>query len=137
MKTWQEMAKDQPGTIYADWFEDGIRCLILRGPMALCAYIGLPEGHPLSNNSYEDMPLLVHGGLKFAGKGDDKYLPAGNFWYGWDYSGETDRPFNDIGQKGFLKEWTIEEIKVDVLLEALPDFKKLIKIAETSAAKPK
>lgn len=130
MKTWEEISKDKSGTIYKDWFDRGIRCLIVRGPGALCAYLGIPENHPLANKDYSDLPLAVHGGLTFAGTGE------GVFWYGWDYGHSGDYAFYYdepplIGRFDHSdeKKWTIEEIEKEVN-EALWDFKRLVKLAE-------
>lgn len=56
-------------TVLRDWYEDGIRCQIVRGPCALCAYLGVPLDHPIANKNYEDIPLSVHYGLTFGSAG--------------------------------------------------------------------
>jgi len=45
--TFEQCAADPPGTVYAELEERGYRMLILRGLFSLCAYIGVPKGHPL------------------------------------------------------------------------------------------
>lgn len=70
----------------------GYRCLILRHPelKILCGYVGVPTRHPCSGKHYDHIPyedllvVEVHGGLTFAGEGDDKFRPAGYWWLGFD-----------------------------------------------------
>lgn len=135
MKTWEEMRKDKSGTIYKDWFEDGIRCLIMRGPASLCAYLGVPETHPLADKSYDDIPLSVHGGLTFSCKGDGM-RPTGYYWYGWDYAHCNDYAFyydEPPLANGFDhspdKKWTVDEVEKEIK-SAVYDFKMLVKLAE-------
>jgi len=132
MKTFEETANDESGTIYKDWYEKGVRCIIMRGPCSLCAYLGILETHPLANRNYDDIPLEVHGGLTFSDRGDS-YRPKGFYWYGWDYAHSGDYPFYNlkypIYESGSGKKWTVEEVEAEVRY-ALPDFKKLMKIAE-------
>jgi hypothetical protein len=125
--TWRHMKKDESGTIYFDWYQEGVRCLIMRGPGALCAYIGVPTGHPLSNKSYEDLNVDVHGGWTFDGEGDGKYRPTGVYWYGWDYTHCDDQPFYSIHRTG--KRWMVEEVRRHIL-KALPEFKKEMEKSE-------
>jgi hypothetical protein len=45
----------------------GLPCLIVRGPSgALCGYVGLPPGHKLHGEGYDNVDVNVHGGLTFA-----------------------------------------------------------------------
>jgi hypothetical protein len=32
----------------------------------LCGYVGVPGGHPFHGKGYDDLPVVVHGGLTFA-----------------------------------------------------------------------
>jgi hypothetical protein len=137
MKTFEELAKDKSGTIYEDWYEDGIRCLIMRGPGALCGYLGIPKDHPLAGRSYDDIPLQVHGGLTFSGEGDS-WRPKGFYWYGWDYGHVGDKSFYDLKYPPRIaieeKVWTVEEVKKE-FWSVVYAFKKIMKLSEDIAAK--
>lgn len=129
MTTFEQVKKDKLSTVYYDWFDEGVRCLIVRGPASLCAYFGIPIDHPLANKPYDDLPLDVHGGLTFSGEGEDKFRPKDFWWYGWDYGHTGDKStYDSLVLDG--KEWTPEEVKGEVE-NALWDFKKLMKLCES------
>ena len=120
------------GEIVADWFDEGLRIIIMRGPVSFCAYIGIPEDHPLAGFDYDDIPVNAHGGLTFSESGV-KYFPKGYYWYGWDYAHAGDRCYyegiklDNSGEGN--KDWTIQEIKEDSW-DTIYDFKKLMKLVE-------
>lgn len=131
---WEKAATDlESGTIVRDWYDEGLRIIIMRGPGSFNAYIGIPESHPLAGFDYDDIPIKVHGGLTFCGKGKGSY-PTGFWWYGWDYSHAGDASFYRITSNSQWPyetgvEWTIKDIKEDIR-EVIWDFKELIKLAE-------
>ena len=135
------ISKIKVGTILRDWFNEGIRIILMRGPASINVYFGIPKNHPLANHSYDDLPIDCHGGLTFAGGG--KYWPNDYFWYGYDYAHAGDycifesKRANEILGKYELKEkkWTIKEI-VNDSWSALSDFKRLVKLAEEIKRKP-
>lgn len=142
---WQDVIDAAPGTVFEDRQEDGIRFVIIRGPAALCAYVGVPLGHPLADHEYDDIPITVHGGLTYAGT-DEKgaYRPSGWYFYGWDYAHMGDRM---IYEDTILKElrmiyeelpgprdrtakaWTPKLVDEDSQW-AVEDFKRLARLAE-------
>ena len=128
-KRWEILGMPE-GIIIKDWFEDGVRCLIMRGPAHLCAYLGVPINHPLAGYNYDEIPLRVHGGLTFADKGDGKNRPTGYWWYGWDYGHAGDATTYEIELYGktFGKMWTIAEVEEEVHW-ALYDFAMVVKLA--------
>ena len=134
-ETFKELAAMKPGTILKDGYENGLRYLIVRGPCALCAYIGIPEDHPLAGKSYDDIPLDVHGGLTFADKGDGKMRPAGMYWYGWDYGHSGDTSFYDLepSMARFREKdetaWTVDDVQKEIW-GATYEFSKLVRLAE-------
>lgn len=89
---WEDLLAMEEGTIIKDWFDEGVRCIIVRGPSSLCAYVGIPSSHPLSGFDYDEVPIRCHDGLTFSGEGD-KYRPEGYYWYGWDYGHSEDYAF--------------------------------------------
>lgn len=139
-KTFEELAKDETGTIYHDEYDEGIRFIIMRGPGALCAYVGIPEKHPLAGHDYDSLPVSAHGGLTYSRQGtDDDYRPVGFWWYGWDYGHIGDKSFYDLDYPRLAhnnRPWTVEEVKKDSW-EALYDFKALMKLAEKIHKKAK
>ncbi len=148
------------GTIVADWFDEGVRAIIMRGPASFCVYLGIAENHPLAGFSYDDVPVEAHGGLTFSAKGGEKYKkghhkkgeftpwPIGFWWYGYDYAhlgDKTDFDYPPKVQKEMDKfkdnhldehNWTIGEIKKDSW-SAIYSFKKLIKLSEEICKKAK
>ena len=138
MKTFEDIAQDVTGTIYEDYFDEGIRVLIMRGPCSLCAYLGVPVGHPLAGHSYEDLSVEAHGGLTFASEGGRDTWPEGWYWYGIDYAHAGDYNFYFDEHPSIFttptqdKKWTVEEVKAD-LWGTIYDFKKLVRLSETIA----
>lgn len=140
--TWEELRDLEPGTILHDEYRDGVRFIIMRGPSALCAYVGCPINHPLAGHSYENLNLSCHWGLTFADQGkvisteEGKLLagwPKGFYWYGWDYGHCDDATFRELrGVSG--KKWLVKDV-IDDAWSAIYDFKKLMKLAEEISTK--
>ena len=145
---WQQVVDAKPGTILLDRFDEGLRFLIIRGPFNLCAYVGVPETHPLANHNYDNLPVECHGGLTFAELGGQKgeIWPKGFFWYGWDYGHcddysvrlyHDDPAFADLAaMREKHKKWTVADVDKDSW-NALWDFKKLAKLAEVIHSRAK
>lgn len=134
--TWKELVDMKPGTVLKDWFDEGVRCLILRGPSALCAYVGVPIDHPLAGFNYDDVPLRCHGGLTFSAKGDGSMRPKGFYWFGYDYGHCNDYAFyyNEPGgmvleSRGEDKKWMVKDVEDD-MWSVVYDFKMLMKLSE-------
>ncbi|WP_157266534.1 hypothetical protein [Azohydromonas aeria] len=64
-----------------------LRALVLRGPMSLLAYIGVPLDHWAAGT---DLDFRCHWGITFEGEGEGMMRPAGWYWWGWDYGHCTD-----------------------------------------------
>ena len=129
--TWEELRLKPSGTILHDEFDEGIRFIVMRGPIALCGYAGIPIDHPLAGQSYEDLSIDAHGGLTFSRNGRGKW-PEGYYWYGWDYGHSGDYCFyfdeTPIGdEKG--KKWLVKDV-IDDSWHALYEFKELMKLTE-------
>jgi hypothetical protein len=128
------IAEDAVMTTYFDEQEEGVRTIVLRGPVALCAYLGVPEGHPLAGNDYDDLSLDVHGWLTYAGT--FKEFP-GWYFYGWDYAHVGDKMLRDREIRAILgddrgKEWTPTEV-IEEARAAQYDFRRLVRLAEKIA----
>ncbi len=140
--TWEQVVSAKPGEVLADRFEDGLRFMIIRGPCYLCAYIGIPESHPLAGRSYDDITCRAHGGLTYSKAGDGQLKPAGFWFYGWNYGHYDDYMISDHHSKKYsaynekLKKWGVEEVNEDSE-GALYDFKKLMKLSEAIASNRK
>ncbi len=135
---YEDVRQKAVGEILHDEVDEGLRFIIMRGPVSLCAYIGVPLDHPLAGHSYEDLPVRAHGGLTFASKANDRW-PEGYFWYGWDYAHSGDYcffvdepPIAGMFDHSADHKWTVEEVKEDSW-SALYDFKRLMKLSEAIA----
>ena len=83
--TWKDVVAAEVGHIFIDEFDENVRFLVLRSRASLCAYLGVPVGHPLAGFSCELLPIHAHGGLTYAGAGEGEMRPKDFYWYGWDY----------------------------------------------------
>jgi len=127
VKSWLECYRDPLGTIYVDETLErdsdhgrlAVRLLVMRGGVALTAYVGVPPDAPAAGWGEELVPLEVHGGLTFAGAGGDGIRPDGWWWYGWDYGHAFDATWVclDLVAQGIEAprfpgdvEWTIEMV---------------------------
>lgn len=136
LDTFKTVIDAEPGKVFYDAFEDGIRVLVLRGPFHMCAYLGIPEDHPLAGFSYDDIPLRVHGGLTYSGEGVTG-APEGFHWFGWDYGHAGDKCVYHDGIPDHHKDshgWTPKEVIAEAK-EAVWDFRRLVLLAERIALK--
>jgi len=105
-----------------------------------CCYLGIPIDHPLTKISYNDIPLICHGGLTYGGIGGyypKDLLPPEKYWLGWDYghSGDYDRyssQFNSFfASEKYLplegKKWVLSELE-DEVWEVSYWLRKLLKL---------
>lgn len=125
-----------------------LRGLIVQAPFHLCAYVGVPKAHWLSD--MEDLPVRCHFGITFAGEGDGELRALDWFWYGWDYGHFTDvmsladefkvAPFLDIPlfkESGLdfvykRKQWEFSEVELEVIDVAV-EVMELLKRHEDAA----
>ena len=128
MKTAKEYKK---GEVIKDWQQDGVRCLILRGPASFCCYLGVPSGHPLADFGYDDIPLDCHGGLTFGSeaKNEGTSFPLGWYFYGWDYAHAGDRSVYDDYDFETGKSWTDDDVEEE-LKDVLWNFIRLVRLSE-------
>ena len=78
-KSFDDCKSDPAGIVYADWEEGQFRCLVLRGPASLCAYVGVNKINPLYGKHYDDVNVSCHGGMTFSAEGDGKPWQRG-YW---------------------------------------------------------
>ena len=122
-----DLLKYEKHTIVADFFHEKVRCLITRDRTHWCAYVGVPQNHPLAGFDYSEIPLDCHWGLDFAKLGDGKFRPKGFYWYGWSYDHCDDA--TEIRLE-YGNKWTLKELMGEVCRVA-EDFKVLVKLSET------
>lgn len=156
MSTAFRYAKDFPeGTVCVDLQEPqtGLRGMVIRGPFSFCAYVGAPENHALY--SLEELEFRCHFGITFRGQGSEVgCLPAGWYFFGWDYAHFTDRLaldplqglvfgdsreaealqalFEKTTSGQFRKDWTVEEVTEDVL-DVLVELREALQQSERFA----
>jgi hypothetical protein len=54
----------------------GLDCMIVRNHSgSLCGYVGVPKGHRAYGRGYEDLNVVVHGGLTYAGPCQEPLAP--------------------------------------------------------------
>lgn len=136
-QTWEDVVAAEVGHVFVDEFEEGVRFLIMRGPVSLCAYVGIPPSHPLAGWDYDDLNVTCHGGLTYAGTG--VHGDGETYWYGWDYTHSGDystyydeRPLSDFPRGRGEMKWTPAMVYSDSW-EAVWDFKRAVKLAEKVA----
>jgi len=135
MSDFEAMKAAKVGHKFVDKFDEGLRFIVLRGPFHPCAYVGIPEDHPLAGYDYEALPINAHGGLTYAAKGTGTYLPTGFYWYGWDYGHCDDYMISDTHSESYATvnetrtKWDAKSVESDSWT-ALYDFRKLMKLAE-------
>lgn len=135
-ETFEDVAAAESGHVFCDEFDEGVRFIILRGPVSLCAYVGVPPSHPLAGKDYDDLPISAHGGLTYAGTG--VHGDGETYWYGWDYAHSGDRSTYDYiteGRRAMAERetaWTPAMVYADAW-EAVYEFKKLVTLAEKIA----
>jgi hypothetical protein len=128
---YEDYLKLESGTVLVDNTIDDVRYIIMRGPCSLCAYVGIPKGHPLAGVNYDNLYNYqiprVHGGLTFSDWGNDKYFPNGYWWIGWDYAHYGDMAFFDYGSYSYSETfpWTVSEVEAEIK-NVLPEFKTLL-----------
>ena len=127
-KTFEDCKRDKKGTIYADWEEGPFRCLIMRGPSALCAYIGVRAGNPLyEKDCFSDgLYIRCHGGLTYSAHGDGEWRPLGYWWFGADYGHYEDACFYQIDYENYEEHgYTPDEVMAQ-FPPVIEQFKDLI-----------
>jgi hypothetical protein len=70
-----------------DFMVNDYRCVVIGGNMGhRCGYIGLPKEHSLYGKNYSDIDIDVHGGLTYAGGGENSKYPVESdlWWFGFD-----------------------------------------------------
>ena len=84
--------------------ENYVRGIVQKGPLHLCAYVGVLKNHKYFDLDYDSIEDLdVHCGLTFAGPGDDTYRPCKDLWYlGWDYGHAGDYTFFPVGMERLI-----------------------------------
>ena len=71
---------------YAEFTLNGFICVIRRPSVQahLCGYVGLPKGHRLFGQDYDEIEVNVHGGLTYASHDMVEYDGPRLWWIGFD-----------------------------------------------------
>ena len=147
--TFEELAALEPMTVVYQCDYGILKGAIIRAPGSLCAYIGVPSWHNLSDTHYTGTSRIegdfikgydvndninVHGGLTFSGTID--FLPD-YWWFGWDYSHAGDAIFyahdqNQTVRESFQRiesmyawhEWIVSEVRTELekALQEMTDY---------------
>jgi hypothetical protein len=145
MNDWQKVIDAKPGDIMWEYYDpdNDIRGYVLRGPGALCGYIGTKADHPLWAHSGYRNPLNtrapyeafdwipVHAGMTYGGslEGTQAHNPEYHF-IGWDYAHAGDECVYDYYSKFPIPghKWTVPEVAdyVRSALVVFTNYKKLI-----------
>lgn len=100
---------DEPDRV--DFRAHGFPCFVNRNRFgSWCGYVGVPVGHPYYGEDYDDLDVVVHGGLTYASKcqGDLCHTPEPGesddvWWLGfdcghaWDKSPGMDATLRKVG----------------------------------------
>lgn len=77
--------------VESDFTYEGLRCAVIFGNMGhRCGYVGIPVNHELYgvgyDDAYEKLDNGVHGGLTYAGGGENSEYPVESnlWWMGFD-----------------------------------------------------
>mgnify|MGYP000897041619 CR=1 FL=1 len=127
---YEEIKKLETVTILKDWMDENVRVIIVRGPVSVVVYLGIPIDHTFVRKDYNNIELDCHGGLTFSNEGDGINRPEGLWWYGWDYAHAGDKAFYEESFRISNRiEWNDEMVAEDIV-PAIQEFKKLMKLAE-------
>ena len=93
-------------------FYKGYEYLVVSYGTHPCAYVIIPEGHPLTKVAdYDDVDVNCHGGCTYLDWGLGDFISQEHKVIGWDYLHLGD--FNgcsSLFSKKWTKKWTTEEI---------------------------
>jgi hypothetical protein len=121
-KSFEDCKLDEVKTVYSDWEENEYRAIVLRGPLCINGYVGVPESHSLYGKDYNDIDINCHGGLTYSNFGDGKFLPIGYYWFGWDYAHSSDKTFSNFDFEIYGHGYAPDEVEKEVR-EVLDQFK--------------
>ena len=99
--------------LYHDFYK-GYEFYILNLGSHPTAYVGVDKDHSLYGKRYEDLDILVHGGLSYSNYLSNVTKNKDKWYLGWDYAHYGD--YCDFGLSGCLdeKKWTTQEIYEEV-----------------------
>lgn len=116
---------------HAVWVDPatGLDCMINRGPAgALCGYVGVPPSNFAHGRDYQDLNVVVHGGLTYSKAcqedGEICHVPEPGrehdiWWLGFDCAHFTDvMPKHDADMRALRK----RDPELDAQLGRLEDF---------------
>lgn len=107
---------DKPG-ILDEGELHGYKYMVVSYGSHPCAYVQVPEGHPLHGKHYDKIDISCHGGVTFAGnfcRHPSRFLiERDGYWIGWDYAHAGDfTVYPEITMVGHR--YTTQEVLEDV-----------------------
>lgn len=103
-----------------EWRSHGLPCLIKRVPLSghLCGYVAVPPGHPAHEADYDDVDVLVHGGLTYGRKCQGRVChvpepgePADVYWLGFDCAHAWDMRPSHPTPEWHDADWTYKTVE--------------------------
>jgi hypothetical protein len=102
---------DEKTKIEKEWKCCGFDCKVIfvRGSHR-CGYVAVPKNHVAYDKSYDDMPIVVHGGLTYGSNRLMGKTYKNKFWFGFDCAHAGDKI---LGLPGFSNDehfWSLKEV---------------------------
>jgi hypothetical protein len=102
--------QDEPDKIVWVDPETGLDCMILRGRIALCGYVGVGPDHPWYGKEYQELDVEVHGSLTYSNTCQEGWEDPGQgvchvpeegrehdiYWFGFDCGHMLDLTYFDL-----------------------------------------
>jgi len=135
-KNWEQLRSTKRGTVlYEQWLDEETVFLVVRGTICLCAYLGIPQKHPLGGLDEDVISeiLDVRGGITFQGEGSKIVEHFEDFFfYGWGYAESLFDPHIFSSLKKYReKQWLTHNVIQDCQ-EAIRSFMQHKKEVENS-----
>ena len=71
--------------VESDFEHLGLRCVVVMQSLGhRCGYVGVPKGHDLYEQNYDNVYFEVHGGLTYADNEKEYPVKSDLWWFGFD-----------------------------------------------------
>lgn len=97
-----------------EWEHAGLKCVVLFIINShRCGYVRVPKDNPAFKLNYNDVPVIVHGGLTFGDKTLDDMAEEGYYWFGFDcaHAGDMIQGMLCFDSKEHF--WTTEDVEME------------------------
>jgi len=145
---WMKVVNAMPGDVLWEYYDpqNDVRGYVIRGPMALCGYVGTREDHAIWRTAreeankgvfrelYDSFPVLrMHGGLTYGGRLERTAVHVtGYYFVGWDYAHSGDATIHDFAVTSHGYKWTVPKVAAHVrdAIVTFTNYKQLIERME-------